>query len=98
MNQTVLEVVEFRVNGDAADLCAAAREMHGWLHQQPGFNSRRLAALGDGLWIDCVEWADMESAKAAAATIMTTAAAKNFLSLIDGPSVMLRHAEIAVTS
>jgi hypothetical protein len=71
--------------------------MEPWLRAQPGFRWRRLAALGDGVWLDCLEWADMASAKAAADHIMTAELAAGFMAMIDGPSVVMRHASVAVS-
>jgi hypothetical protein len=96
MNLSVLEIAEFRATKDAEALHEAARLMEPWLRAQPGFKWRRLAALGDGVWLDCLEWADMASAKAVADQIMTAEPAAGFMAMIDGPSVVIRHASVAV--
>lgn len=97
MNGPVLEVVEFRITGDVGAFHEAARGMEPWLRAQPGFRWRRLAALGGGAWLDCIEWDDMASAKAAADQIMTERSVAGFMAMIDGPSVVMRHASVAVS-
>ena len=96
MTESVLEIVEFRASGDSSTLITAAAAMQTWLDQQPGFHWRRLAMLGDGQFIDCIEWQDMESAKNAAANIMSAPTAGAFMAHIDGRSVNMRHAMISV--
>ena len=97
MNDAVLEIVEFRASGDVEALYTAARRMEPWLRAQPGVRWRRLSRLEDGALLDTIEWADMASAKAAADQIMTAEPVSGFLALIDGPSVVMRHADIAVS-
>ena len=97
MNAPVLEIVEFRASGNAEALHEAASAMEPWLRAQPGFRWRRLATLDDGTYLDCIEWADMGSAKVAADKIMAAAQAANFMALIDGPSVLMRHASVALS-
>lgn len=97
MNDAVLEIVEFRASGDVEALYTAARRMEPWLRAQSGFRWRRLSRLEDGALLDTIEWADMASAKAAADQIMTAEPVSGFLALIDGPSVVMRHADIAVS-
>ena len=97
MKDAVLEIVEFRASGDAEAVHAAARHMEPWLRAQPGFRWRRLSRLEGGEWLDTIEWADMACAKAAADQIMTEAAVSGFMALIEGPSVVMRHAHIAVS-
>lgn len=96
MSNAVMEIVEFRASGEAQALHEAARMMEPWLLAQPGFRWRRLLRLDDGAWLDAIEWADMASAKAAADKIMTAEPVAGFMALIDGDSVVMRHAQIAV--
>jgi hypothetical protein len=96
MTNTILEIVEFRArDGDA--LIAAAADMGPWLAEQPGFRFRRLAALGDGLFLDCIEWADMTAAQQAAEQVMSAPQAAGFLQLIDPESIAMRHGAIRLT-
>lgn len=97
MSKAVLEIVEFRASGDVEALYRAARNMEPWLRAQPGFRWRRLSRLEDGALLDSIEWADMASAKATAEQIMTAEPVAGFMALIDGPSVVMRHAHIAVS-
>jgi hypothetical protein len=47
--------------------------------------------------LDVIEWADMAAAKAAADQIMTAEPVAGFMALIDGPSVVMRHAGVLAT-
>lgn len=96
MNDAVLEIVEFRISGHVEPFVEAARNMEAWLRSQPGFRWRRLAEMENGAFLDVIEWADLTSAKAAAEQIMTAAPVAGFMALIDGPTVVTRHARIAV--
>lgn len=97
MSGPVLEIVEFRASGDATALYDAARAMESWLRAQPGFRWRRLTTLEDGAHLDCIEWADMDSAKTAADQFMSAAPAAAFIALIEGPSIVMRHARVALS-
>lgn len=97
MTTTVLEVVEFRITGDHDALREAARGMETWLRAQPGFRWRRLCVLDDGACLECIEWADMASAKAAAETIMKEPSAGPMMAMIDGASVVMRHWHVLVS-
>jgi hypothetical protein len=79
MTTPVLEIAEFRTTGETSDFVAAAEAITPWLSAQPGFRARRLAQIEEGVWIDCVEWDDMESAKSAADRIMETDTAAAFI-------------------
>jgi hypothetical protein len=96
MTGLVLEIVEFRASGDAKALFDAARAMEPWLRALPGFRWRRLTKLPDGAYLDCIEWADMASAKIAADRIMAAPEAAAFIKRIDGPSVVMRHADVGL--
>ena len=62
-----------------------------------GFISRRLSCNADGLWIEHIEWQDMDAAKGAAAGIGAPEGNRPFLSAIDGPSVTMSHTELKVS-
>ncbi len=96
MVDTVLEIVEFKASQGEA-LVAAAADMGKWLSQQPGFRFRRLAALDEGRFLDCIEWTDMASAEQAAEKLMAEPEAAGFLQLIDPESITMRHAAVRVT-
>jgi hypothetical protein len=53
--------------------------------------------LDVGNYLDCIEWSDMASATAAADQVMTAAPAASFMAVIDGPSVIMRHANVALS-
>ena len=97
MSEPVLELVEFRTSGGAAALHRAVQDMDPWLRAQAGFRWRRLAQFEDGALLDLIEWADAASATAAADQIMTAPQVAGFMALIDGSSVVMRHARILVS-
>ena len=98
MTKHVMETVTFRLEdgADRQDFGAAARAMTDWLAEQPGFVARRLSVAEDGTWVDQVEWASMDDAKAAAAGIGKEPGNAPFLKAIDGPSAQMRHSELVV--
>ena len=97
MTTPVLEIAEFRLTDETPDFVAAAKAVTPWLAAQPGFRARRLAEIEEGVWIDCVEWDDIESAKSAADRILETHAAAAFMARIDFSSLTIRHARIVIS-
>jgi hypothetical protein len=93
----VMEIVRFGTlpGTSPADLAKAAQEGRDWLAHQPGFVARALCQQGTG-FVDMVTWADMASAQAAAAQVMTEPAFAGFMALIDGPTVRMEHLPILV--
>lgn len=98
MTRHVMETVTFKLidNVSREDFAQAAEAMSGWILNQPGFVSRRLSIAGDGTWVEQVEWASMDDAKAAAAAIGKAQGNMPFLKCIDGASVQMRHSELEV--
>lgn len=98
MTDAVLELVRFRLRPGTRpeDFLAAAAASVAPLSASPGFRSRRLVHDGAGLWTDVVEWADAESARAAAEAVLATPALATFLALIDETSVEMAHPAIAL--
>lgn len=94
----VAEIVTFRLiaGTEPPAFLQAARATEPLLRAQPGFLRRRLTCDADGLWTDHVEWRDLATAQNAAAAVMRAPAFGPFMALIDGPSVTLRHATIAL--
>ena len=98
--QPTYEVVTFNlregVERDA--FLASVDAMTAWVRGQPGFLSRDLIEAGDGEWIDVVRWADMNTAKAAAAAAMQAPECGPMMSLIAPTSVQMRHGSLALQS
>lgn len=99
MTTPVIETVTFTLlpGADATVFAQAAQDMNAWITAQPGFIQRRLSCTEEGLWIEHIEWADMASAKAAAAAIGSDPAHGPFLSAIDGASAKMHHSALTVT-
>jgi hypothetical protein len=95
---TVAEIVTFRLipGSTAQAFLHAARATEPLLRAQPGFLRRRLTQGADGLWTDWVEWQDLAAAQTAAETVLHAPAFAPFMALIDGPTVTIRHAPIAL--
>ncbi|NSX56636.1 antibiotic biosynthesis monooxygenase family protein [Parasulfitobacter algicola] len=98
MSKNIIETVTFKLNDGVSrqDFIAAANEMSPWVESRPGFLHRRLSCTEDGIWIEHIQWADMDAAKAAAAEIGKIPGNANFLSAINGPTVQLTHSELEV--
>jgi len=98
MSKHVIETVTFKLNDGAsrADFIAAAEQMNTWVKERPGFLQRRLSRTEDGTWIEQIEWADLASAKAAAAEVGKAPANASAMSAINGPTVQLMHSELEV--
>lgn len=98
MNENVLEIVTFNaapgISPEALATTGAA--IRPWLVGQPGFVRRSLARADDGGWTDCVTWASMDTALAAAASMGSAPGAPEFLATIDMSSVTVRHFRVAV--
>lgn len=96
----VLEIVRFRLRPgiDPEAFTADAARMDGWLATRPGFVRRRLGLADMGVWIDCIEWQDLATARAAADALMQEPTARPFLAAIDGGSVVMTHLDIAHAS
>ncbi|OCW57688.1 antibiotic biosynthesis monooxygenase family protein [Hoeflea olei] len=98
MSKNVIETVTFTLNDGVSreDFVAAAMAMSAWVKERPGFLARRLSCTEDGTWIEHVQWADMNAAKAAAAEIGKAPGNAGFLAAINGPTVQLMHSELEV--
>ena len=94
----VMEIVHFGTlpGVSPAELVAAAQEGRDWLARRPGFVARALCQQGDG-FVDMVTWADMASAQAAAAQVMTEPAFARFMAMIDGRLVRMDHLPLLVS-
>jgi hypothetical protein len=98
MSKPIIETVTFQLNEGVSrdDFVAAAKGISAWVEAQPGFIQRRLSCTVDGTWIEHIQWANMDAAKAAAAKIAETSRNVDFLSAINGPTVQLMHSELEV--
>ena len=98
MTDHVMETVTFKLNadGDRAAFADAARAMNAYVEGCPGFIARRLSCTAEGLWIEQIEWASMDDARAAAAGIGDAPVNAPFLQAIDGPSATVMHSQLMV--
>lgn len=92
-NIQIIETVTFRAiaGSDPQAIATASDGLVSFLARQKGFLSRRLSLGDDGVWLDHVHWADMESAQAASKAVMEAPEAGAFMSLIDMETVTMRH-------
>ena len=99
MTKHIIETVTFRLKDgvDPADFTKSATAMNAYVTGCTGFISRRLSCNADGLWIEHIEWQDMDAAKGATAGIGAPEGNRPFLSAIDGPSVTMSHTELKVS-
>jgi hypothetical protein len=99
MPNHVIETVTFKLNDGVSReaFAKAAHAMSAWVTNCDGFVARRLSCGADGTWIEYIEWADMTAAKAAAAGIGKEPGNADFLSAINGPTVIMMHSELEVS-
>ena len=95
----VIEYVTFALvpGADEATFLSAARRTETLVRRQPGFVSRRLSQGADGRWTDAVIWETLALAQAAPPAVMADPDFAPFMALIDGPSAMMRHENLALT-
>ena len=96
--QPVAEIVTFHrlPNTDKAVFLSAAKATAAPVAARPGFLRRSLSRDDTGLWTDCVEWADLQSAGAAAQAVLLPKVAP-FMAAIDPNSVEINHRTILWT-
>ena len=92
-NIQIIETVTFRAlsGHDPQEVAVASDALTPFLARQKGFVSRRLSMGDDGVWLDHVQWTDMEAAQAASKALMSAPEAGAFMALIDMDSVTMRH-------
>lgn len=96
----VFEIVQFEFNAGVTDeqgLSAAKKSMD-FAKEQDGFMKRSLSKNDDGLWVDVIEWNNMDSAKAAGGKFMEDERNAEFGSLINGPTVKMLHLDCLLAS
>lgn len=99
MPKHIIETVTFRLNDGVGrvEFAKAASAMNDYVTGCKGFIARRLSCGDDGMWIEHIEWQDMDAAKAAAAGLGGVESNGPFLSAIDGPSATMQHTELEVS-
>lgn len=92
----IIEIVHFRLAPGFSDekFLVEAEKASQFLKSRPGFVRRRLSMSDDGVWIDHVEWTDMEAARAAADAFMKAPSLEAFVAAIDASSVTMGHSRL----
>jgi hypothetical protein len=96
----VLELVVFKLREGTKheDFLATVGPVSDWAQRQPGFISRDLSYDADGdRWIDLIWWRTLEDAHAAAKVALTSTSCAPMFAFIDEKSMLMVHAEPAVT-
>ena len=90
------EIVTFRLAGgtDTAAFIAAAQQMTPFLQSTEACLGRTLSVDDDGLWTDHVLWDSLEAAQALAAQFMDAPETADARALIDGETIVMRHAAV----
>lgn len=93
MQAKVIELVSFALkpNADESAFLSNNAAVEAFCRRQGGFVSRRLSRDDNGGWVDCVEWATMEAAQAAAKAIGKAEGVGPWLAAIDMDSLSMRH-------
>ncbi|MDY8136120.1 hypothetical protein [Aquimarina sp. 2201CG5-10] len=91
--KSVVEVVVFNSNPDysKAEVRTALKSLNDVLKLYYGFIERTTASNAAGKFIDIVHWADMKSAKDAAADIIKNPLAAKAFTVIKPESVQMYH-------
>ncbi|MFY8107298.1 MAG: hypothetical protein ACOVKO_10305 [Elstera sp.] len=95
---SVFEIVEFSLKPGITTeaFLATVPATETLCRAAPGFRQRWLTQGEEGRWTDIVEWADLQTAQQAAATLVTAPGFAAFGGAIDGPSVVMRHTHLRV--
>jgi hypothetical protein len=98
MTKHILEVVEFKLNNSVSEdtFLSEVHKTNAFVSSLKGFMKRHTAKNETGLWIDIVEWQDMESAQAAAETFVTSEPAKDFIGMLDQKTISMQHFEVQI--
>lgn len=95
----IIEIVHFRLNAGSSEeeFIVEADKASQFLKSRPGFVRRHLSMGDDGVWIDHVEWTDMEAARAAADAFMKVPSLGAFIAAIDASSAVMGHNRLMLT-
>lgn len=95
---SVIETVRYQLKDGATteEAVAAWQGSHEFAQAQKGFLSRKIARTSDGEFLDHVEWASMEDAKAAAANFDPTKHPEllGLVQVLDESSMTMTHYEL----
>lgn len=96
----VFEIAEFKLNSgvDEAAALKAAEKVSQFAKEQAGFIRRSLTKSSDGIWIDVIEWKNMENAKLAGSKFFQDPRNAEFGAMIDGETVRMQHLDCKLTS
>lgn len=95
----VAEIVTFALAEDTDEqaFIGLSRASEAFVRAAPGFLHRQLSCGDDGRWTDYVIWADIDSARAAAARFPEQGFAPALMRAIDPASLSMRHEDIRWT-
>jgi hypothetical protein len=95
----VVELVVFKLGDRVSDeqFLGTVDAVSAWISRQPGFISRELSYDADGgRWTEVVWWRSMRDAQAAAELALSSESCAPMFALIDMPSTLMLHGELAV--
>ena len=95
----VVELVVFKLGDGVSreEFLGTVDAVSVWISRQPGFISRELSYDADGgRWIEVVWWRSMRDAQAAAELALSSESCAPMFALIDMPSTLMLHGELAV--
>jgi len=93
MTHHAIEIVTFKLTEgtNEATFLKASEIVTKFAKSCDGFVKRQLSKADDGSWMDYVEWATLEDAKAAAAKFGQQSELGPFMAYLDGSSINLKH-------
>ncbi|MDX1739341.1 MAG: hypothetical protein R3261_13965 [Alphaproteobacteria bacterium] len=100
MNAKVIETVVFKLAENVSEeaFINTTEAVSIFLKQSPGFISRRLSKSEDGTWLEHIEWASLEEAKAASKDFMSQQSLMPYMQSIDPESVVMTHQDLALSA
>jgi hypothetical protein len=99
MPSHTIEIVSFKLvkGADDANFLIAVEATNTFLKTQNGFVARRMSRDESGTYIDHVEWASLEDAKAALEKSMQQADLLPFIQMIEPTSMNMQHNALLVS-
>ncbi len=99
MGSEVIEYVTFKLAEGVsdADFLTTVQATNAFLSECDGFIHRHLSKGDDGVWLDHLLWASMETAKAAAEGMPSRPELASFMAYVDMASVKMHHNQLMTT-
>ncbi|MEQ3746827.1 MAG: hypothetical protein ABNH53_11415 [Henriciella sp.] len=100
MTNRTIEIVSFKLNDGVIDedFIAAAHAITDFAKSCDGFITRNLSKNDDGSWVDYIEWASLDAAKAASEKNNQQESLGPVMSILDGSTVKMQHNTLEISA